>query len=342
MKVRTVDRYIKRVLNCNKVKENHQKAVILYTLRLCDFVEFGKLTSDLTAAQRKDLRMGIRSNANLVLYFKINVCRAIQTGKFEGNPLDANIIRLLKDWKYYEKLKTKLKGVSVKSPEQYKRECGTILSQLKTYISKYVYAKFRFIVMGHNFEFGDFITQLTYNAIQAYYHEIPFKSGLYLANSMRTKVKNDGTNLILHYTRQKNMRMTEEDGKYVGTTISINQSSIDGEEFDILEKTDVEQPNQYDLLDSRMTLNSISKRYIKANGEKGKKYEALLIMCMYDDPKFIEWYNQTHGTKYESTESIYCKFKDNRFGEVVRQYFKATQGSWNSFMDELKNLLTEG
>lgn len=133
--------------------------------------------------------------------------------------------------------------------------------------------------------------------------------------------------------------MVEEDGKYVGTTISMFQSKDgDSNDFDILSTTNVQKDDTYGKIDSSMTMNSLFNNYKQK--QHSQKYEALCILSLFNHESFVGWYNETNNTKYTNTESIYNSIKNaDLFRETVRRYFNATNTSWNSFIDQIKTLI---
>lgn len=333
MKIPTIDRYIRHTLNSKERNVNHQKAVIYYLLRVCDHKGFKQLTLDITAAQRKLLRMNIRADASLMLNFKLE---ALQSIKYHSNmftmPLNYNALKLLQPAQL-RLLKSKLK-MDIPSVEEVRKECGVQLAELKSYIGKFVNRKMTFVSKGNQLDKSDLSNQLTYCAIQTYYNELPFITGLHLVNKVKSKIHSEGINIIKYYTTKKRQRMVEQEGQYVGTVVSVNQ----GEDLDLLERIDTKQSDPYERIDSDVTMNNLFDYYSRPNGDRGKKYEALCIMSLQDHAKFVEWYNAGHNTSYETTEDVYDAIHSStHFKECVRQFFKATKNSWDSFLDEIKD-----
>lgn len=338
-----VDRYISR--QGLPITPDYQMAVVGYILRLFDSSAFTKMTADLPSNVRKEFRMGIRTKSNLILDFKLAAINSLKTRTncfLQEGLASANInfVPLLKQYDLYDKYLLLIKDVPILTGNQARQQCGEVIKKLNSYIAKFVSHSMSFICKGNNLDRKDLEGLIKYDTIQSYYNEVPFVRDLHLFNKCKSKIQSSGNNLIKFYTTQKRKRMVEANGKYEGTVVSIEQSN-DGE-FNVLDRLEVAQPNQYAKIDGAHTIYSIFKRYERPNSvDKGAKYKALWLLSCLDDPKFVQWYNAHYPTRKKyvpiNTQDVYEDIGDSeKYNEVVRQYLKAGRGSWNSFLVEVQ------
>lgn len=338
-----VDRYITR--QGLPITPDNQMAVVGYVLRLFDVKEFTAFTADLPSDVRKEFRMGIRTKSNLVLDFKLAAINSLKTRSNcfvqEGlSSANINFVYLLKEYHQYGRYLKMIKDVPILTGNQVRQQCGEVVRKLNSYIAKYVHKKMSFICQGNNFDRKDLEGILKYDTIQSYYNEVPFVQDLHLFNKCKSKITSSGKNIIKYYNTQKRKRMVEANGKYEGTVISIEQSN-DGE-FNVLDRLEVAQPNQYAKVDGDYSIRSVFSRYTRPNSEdKGAKYKALCLLSCFNDPLFVVWYNKHYPTRKRyvpvNTQDVYDDVNDaDTYKEIVRQYLKAGRGSWNSFLTELK------
>jgi hypothetical protein len=347
-KLPLIDNFIISIVGEDVFYENREelvKCVVAYILRIYNHIHFKTHTSYLTSDVRKLLRMKIREQSILILNFKMAILLSLfdienAKGIFKKCNIDwgnRNVLPLLKEWGFISKLKTKVKKKLLLYPEDIKNKCGKLIVGLDSYLNRYINKKLRFIYKSNNLSNTDIKGSLVSEGIMCYYNEVPFKIEEHLNNLVKSKITSTGCNIIKHYKTQKRDRLKQqEDGTFLGTVISVNQGS-EGEEFDVLERTDSGDNNGTSVFrDTRYTQSLNKLKYIYLTKNFDKKYQALNILSLNNDKKFLDWYNKERKKKFELVEDIYDFEGSTQFMKYVRAYFNASDRSWKSFIDEVK------
>lgn len=353
-KLDIIDSFIMNVISHNVDDwDTLRNAVVGYILRVYDSSKFNQLTNNLQGAERKKLRKSCRENSKLLLNYKLAICLAIKSknkalifNRCNIDPANISIFKDLSRWGIDSLLIKKLKGVTVKYPDEVRRDCGNLIKELHSYINAYVYRKLRFISNSNNLDLFDLSCDVACEAVKSYYTEVPFKSDIFLKNTVKSKIHSTGINLIKYYNMNKRKRLTQnEDGTFTGTVISTSISDTDSsnDSFDLLERIDTHSINEYKEIDFKQSINSLKTKYEEINTEaRSKKYQALQILSLENHESYVKWFNTEYEARCEDVEDCYDFLSNSSdFLESIRKYFNAGPNSWSSFLDEIKAVIGE-
>jgi hypothetical protein len=208
------------------------------------------------------------------------------------------------------------------------------LPLIKSHILRVIRKRLRFIIKTYNMTEDEFVSELLFAAIRAYYKSVPNKhSEEKQLNTIRSSVTNYAINLIKEYTSTKRERLVNEgedaQGNYVFNlrVVSENQMRLDRMTEDSVEipydsmfcsALRIKQENQREI---EFSIDQMIRRF----GETSKRGRLVTLFFKPDCPLFNDWLQDNNYLRSEKTTQDFQSSKSvEEFLKIVAKYLDTT------------------
>lgn len=272
-------------------------------------------------------------NLKLWLYYwYINKPNYSEAKKFGLLGTDRLVVKRLneKTLKMFEGFKKK--KLKAKTIEQFERAIVFVVEseKCKSFISKMVYRKMRFIYEPHGMEADDICKELLYGGIEAAMFTYPnITSGEHLTNIITRTAHNDGMNFINRYTTQRRGRIRQNsDGKRDSRIVV----PIDSPEAHDYLNAEHNASDENEKLTTQITVSNLLKKY------NGKQRYFLNLVGGNFDPKFSEWLQRETPYKKDN-EQLATTIDFNKYVLLVANFLGVKEKSCLRLIDEVREKL---
>ena len=188
----------------------------------------------------------------------------------ELNPANEVLLANMRGIHFGRNLLSNIEEKPILMPHLVKRNCGNMMSELESHITRFVYRKLDFIVKSNRMKHEDMVAELTRKGIETYYRVTPIQGGAWRENKVKRSIHNQGMKFISFYTSKKRARLSN--WEHVPTEESI--FNLDGKINDTkYQDTEWETPTK------RFEENRFMMQYI----EKHPKQAHIVLKLLYKD-----------------------------------------------------------
>jgi len=220
-------------------------AILGYILHLNTFNQLKKLIKywDLDSNDANKILHAILENyeANLGLKQMVFICMDRERTNTRTNidkmlkqadmhPANALILQSLPEFNFGSRraILSRIREKPILMPLKVREDCDALMSQLHSFIAKFVYHKLDFIVrFDKSKQHSDLIGDMVRKGVETYYKVTPFLSPLHRENSVKQSIHNQGMKEISFHTSKKRRRGEQDkEGGFTSTIESITM--LDG------------------------------------------------------------------------------------------------------------------
>lgn len=119
----------------------------------------------------------------------------------------------------------------ISTPLRLQQQIECIIGDMDTYLSSFIYKKFRFVMQNHSLESDDIKIELQLKALSTYYLAYPcFEHGDHAIKMCKSACKRRGINLLEYYSSQRRCNIVRtESGEYDSLRVSLDTNQTANE-----------------------------------------------------------------------------------------------------------------
>lgn len=218
-------------------------------------------------------------------------------------------------------------------------------------IKRIVRSKLRFVTSSQAIELIDLENEVKANALESYFMTAPFLTREHIKPSVVSSAKNFVLKLINYYTFAKRSRLIRKDGKFLHTTVSIDEkieNVKDGSDLDRYWFAALDNTTDRDMykIEYFNTICSM-KKYVKCEKAQfaltifGSSISADTDICidrkdMFIMREFLNVQSERLGTEIKNTIHLVDELGESRFLVAVRKFIKYSVAKWRQLLDWIR------
>ena len=240
----------------------------------------------------------------------------------------------------FKKQLAKNKVSTIPHPDRIEREVDRASKspELTAWINRFVYKKLRAFYKSERLSQEDYVNDLKFHFIRTYKLYRPIRSEEFAYNSSKRVVHNEGIKKIAYHLDPSRRRIYKNNTTATGydnVLMSITIKAKDGSGTEIF-SPEVEKnsgSNEYERLDFLKSIKQVQSLFT------GKRLEALKILCLEDNQKFVAWYNKAFEEDIYSVKEAFFESED--WLNVVAKYFGAKQEHMDLLLQQIRNAISK-
>lgn len=241
--------------------------------------------------------------------------------------------------------------LSIPTPEQIRTEAYNLIftGSVDKVIRNTVRAKLWFVTSCQPITLQELETEVKTNALESFYLTSPFIVEAHKKPSIVRSAQNFISKIISYYTYSKRSRMVRQNGKFVHTTVSLDEPANE-EDTDLgrywYSALDTESSRHRDRFEKFSTIKAVA-RHVESSKICKKSEKALKVFCSCthmdsfiteDHPdyrivtEFLDRQSAKLGFRFNNTLELIDDIGEKRFMSAVRQYSGFSVDKWDNFL----------